>query len=50
VAACVLAMSLVITVGPLVGVLPSQGETVALKPGPGSRAGADLMGRIAAPR
>jgi phosphohistidine phosphatase SixA len=39
-----------LTVGPLVGFLPNQGETVVLKPGPGSRASADLVGRIAAPR
>ena len=38
------------TVGPLIGILPNQGETVVLKPGPGSWAGADLVGRIAAPQ
>jgi hypothetical protein len=38
------------TVGPLVGFLPNQAETVVLKPGPGSWAGADLVGRIAAPQ
>jgi phosphohistidine phosphatase SixA len=39
-----------LTVGPLVGFLPNQGETVVLKPGPGSWAGADLVGRIAPPQ
>ena len=39
-----------LTVRPLTGFLPNQGETVVLKPGPGSGAGADLVGRIAAPR
>jgi hypothetical protein len=38
------------TVGPPVGFLPTQGETDVLKPGPGSWAGADLVGRIAAPQ
>ncbi len=37
------------TVGPLIGILPSQAETVVLKPGSGSWAGVDLVGRIAAP-
>jgi len=37
-----------LTVRPLVGFLPDQGETVVIKPGPGSGAGADLVGRIAA--
>lgn len=37
-----------LTVRPLVGFLPSQAETVVLRPGPGSRAGADLVGRITA--
>jgi phosphohistidine phosphatase SixA len=36
-----------LTVGPLVGFLPKQAEAVVLKPGSG---GADLVGRIAAPR
>lgn len=39
-----------LTVRPLVGFLPSQGETVVLRPGSGSRAGADLVGRITAAR
>jgi phosphohistidine phosphatase SixA len=39
-----------LTVGPLVGFLPNQGETVVLKPGPASGAGPDLVGRIAAPQ
>jgi phosphohistidine phosphatase SixA len=39
-----------LTVRPLTGFLPNQGETVVLKPGPGSGAGADLVGRIATPR
>ena len=38
-----------LTVGPLIGILPSQAETVVLKPGSGSWAGVDLVGRIAAP-
>jgi len=37
------------TVGPLIGILPSQAETVVLKPRSGSWAGVDLVGRIAAP-
>ena len=37
------------TFGPLIGILPSRGETVVLKPGSGSWAGVDLVGRIAAP-
>jgi phosphohistidine phosphatase SixA len=37
------------TVGPLIGILPSQAETVVLRPGSGSWAGVDLVGRIAAP-
>ena len=37
------------TVRALMGFLPIQGETVVLKPGSGSRAGADLVGLIAAP-
>jgi broad specificity phosphatase PhoE len=38
------------TVRALLGFLPPQGETVVLKPGTGSAAGADLVGLIAAPR
>ncbi len=38
------------TVRPLIGILPTQGETVVLKPEPGSAAGAELVGRIASPR
>jgi hypothetical protein len=38
------------TVRALLGFLPIQGETVVLKPGSGSRAGADLVGMIAAPQ
>ena len=37
------------TVRALIGFLPIQGETVVLKPGSGSWAGADLVGLIAAP-
>ncbi len=37
------------TVRALLGFLPSQGETVVLKPESGSSAGADLVGLIAAP-
>ena len=36
------------TVGPLIGILPSQAETVVLRPGSASWAGVDLVGRIAA--
>jgi phosphohistidine phosphatase SixA len=39
-----------LTIRPLIGILPNQGETVVLKPGPGSWAGADLVGRIATPQ
>jgi phosphohistidine phosphatase SixA len=39
-----------LTVRPLIGILPTQAETVVLRPEPGSREGADLVGRIAAPR
>jgi len=39
-----------LTVRPLIGILPNQGEIVVLRPGSGSPAGADLVGRIAAPR
>jgi len=37
------------TVRALLGFLPTQGETVVLKPGPGSPAGGELVGMIAAP-
>jgi len=37
------------TVQALLGLLPNQGEMVVLKPEPGSAAGVDLVGRIAAP-
>ena len=37
-----------LTIRPLTGFLPHQAETVVLRPGPG--VGADLVGRIAAPR
>lgn len=37
------------TVRALLGFLPIQGETVVLKPEPGSAAGGDLVGMIAAP-
>jgi broad specificity phosphatase PhoE len=37
------------TVQALLGFVPHQGETVVLKPGPGSGAAAELVGRIAAP-
>jgi hypothetical protein len=39
-----------LTVRPLVGFLPNQGETVVLKLGPGTWARADLVGRIATPQ
>ena len=39
-----------LTVRPLIGILPNQGEIMVLRPGSGSPAGADLVGRIAAPR
>ena len=39
-----------LTVRPLVGLLPRQGETVVVKPDPGGPAGATLVGRIASPR
>jgi phosphohistidine phosphatase SixA len=39
-----------LTVRPLIGILPGQAETVVLKPLPNSPLGADLVGRIAAPR
>jgi broad specificity phosphatase PhoE len=38
-----------LTVQALLGLVPHQGETVVLKPGPGSGATAELVGRIAAP-
>jgi hypothetical protein len=38
-----------LTVQALLGLVPHQGETVVLKPGPGSGATAALVGRIAAP-
>ena len=38
------------TVRALLGFLPTQGETVVLKPGSGSAAGGDLVGLIAAPQ
>jgi hypothetical protein len=39
-----------LTVRPLVGLLPRQGETVVVKPDPGGAAGATLVGRIPSPR
>ena len=39
-----------LTVRALLGFLPIQGETVVLEPGPGSAAGAKLVGLIATPR
>lgn len=39
-----------LTVRPLVGILPDQGETLVLEPTPGSGPGARVVGRIAAPR
>lgn len=39
-----------LTIRPLTGFLPHQAETVVLRPEPGVGAGADLVGRIAAPR
>jgi hypothetical protein len=38
-----------LTVRALLGFLPIQGETVVLKPGPGSPTGGDLVGMIAVP-
>ena len=38
-----------LTVRALLGFLPTQGETVVLKPGSGSTGGGDLVGLIAAP-
>jgi phosphohistidine phosphatase SixA len=35
------------TVRALIGIMPDQAETLVLKPAPGSRAGGDLVGRIA---
>src|SRR5207245_87986 len=39
-----------LTVRALIGIMPEQGETVVLKPTPGSGPGADVVGRIAAPQ
>lgn len=39
-----------LTVRPMIGILPDQGETVVLRPMPGSEPGAHVVGRIAAPR
>ena len=39
-----------LTVRPLIGILPDQGETVVLKPTPGRGPGVDVVGRIAAPQ
>ena len=39
-----------LTVGPLTGFLPGQGETVVLQPTPGSPRGGSLVGRIAPPQ
>ena len=39
-----------LTVRPLTGFLPNQAEIVVLKPDPGSRMGAEVVGRIPAPR
>ncbi len=39
-----------LTVRALIGIMPEQGETVVLKPTPGSGPGADVVGRIAGPR
>ena len=39
-----------LTVRPLVGFLPGQAEVVVLRPGSGNWSGADLVGRITAPR
>jgi phosphohistidine phosphatase SixA len=38
------------TVRPLTGMIPDQAETMVLKPAPASGAGAEVVGRIAAPR
>jgi phosphohistidine phosphatase SixA len=38
-----------LTVRALLGFLPSQGETVVLRPSPGTASGADLVGLIATP-
>jgi phosphohistidine phosphatase SixA len=38
------------TIRPLIGMVPEQAEALVLKPAPGSGAGAELVGRIAAPR
>ncbi len=39
-----------LTVRALLGLLPTQAETVVLKPSSGSAAGGDLVGRITAPQ
>ena len=39
-----------LTVRPLIGILPDQGETVVLKPTPGRGPGVHVVGRIAAPQ
>ena len=39
-----------LTIRALIGILPEQGETVVLSPTPGSGPGAEVVGRIAAPR
>jgi phosphohistidine phosphatase SixA len=39
-----------LTVRALIGIVPSQAETVVLKPTPGSGSGAHVVGRIAAPQ
>jgi phosphohistidine phosphatase SixA len=38
------------TIRPLTGLVPEQAETLVLKPAPGTGAGMELVGRIAAPR
>ena len=38
-----------LTVRALIGIVPSQAETVVLKPTPGSESGVRVVGRIAAP-
>jgi phosphohistidine phosphatase SixA len=38
------------TVRPLIGIIPDRAETLVLKPAPASGPGAELVGRIAAPR
>ena len=39
-----------LTVRPMIGILPAQGETVVLEPTPGSEPGVHVVGRIAAPQ